>query len=220
MSGSQADISQCNRCRKQKPGDKYPFQSCRWDKCYSALANCVRALQRARYFPSFAFRFEPNVPLCCLYSKFPWTWEFPPLTALRSVHKLVRPKGSRIAPTIHFLTTNVTIHAVRVRGGVLLVLILYKAPHSQVWVPESHSMNPPIAVLAPRLAVETGKSHPLWPLVFDFACTTADLAGASASSAAFFAITYWIISDEYFTSAMTWKARGRSLAVTSGTHFF
>ena len=116
MSGSQADISQCNRCRKQKPGDKYPFQSCRWDKCYSALANCVRALQRARYFPSFAFRFEPNVPLCCLYSKFPWTWEFPPLTALRSVHKLVRPKGSRIAPTIHFLTTNVTIHAVRVRG--------------------------------------------------------------------------------------------------------
>jgi hypothetical protein len=105
-------------------------------------------------------------------------------------------------------------------GGVLLVLILYKAPHSQVWVPESHSMNPPIAVLAPRLAVETGKSHPLWPLVFDFACTTADLAGASASSAAFFAITYWIISDEYFTSAMTWKARGRSLAVTSGTHFF
>ena len=105
-------------------------------------------------------------------------------------------------------------------GGVLLVLILYKAPHSQVWVPESHSMNSPIAVLAPRLAVETGKSHPLWPLVFDFACTTADLAGASASSAAFFAITYWIISDEYFTSAMTWKARGRSLAVTSGTHFF
>ena len=39
-----------------------------------------------------------------------------PLTALRSAHKLVRPKGSRIAPAIHFLTTNITIHAVRVRG--------------------------------------------------------------------------------------------------------
>jgi hypothetical protein len=83
-------------------------------------------------------------------------------------------------------------------------------------------MNPPIVVLGPRLAVETGKSHPLeyGPLVFDFACTITDLAEALPSSAAFFTITYWIISDKYFTSAMTWKTRGRSLAVTSGTHFF
>ena len=60
----------------------------------------------------------------------------------------------------------------------------------------------------------------LRPVAFEFACTTADLAEALPSSTAFFTITYWIISDEYFTSAMTWKTRGRSLAVTSGTHFF
>jgi hypothetical protein len=82
--------------------------------------------------------------------------------------------------------------------GVLLVLILYKAPHSQVWVPESHSMNPPIVVLGPRLALKW-KNHPLeyGPLVFDFACTITDLAEALPSSTAFFTITYWIISDEY-----------------------
>jgi hypothetical protein len=71
-----------------------------------------------------------------------------------------------------------------------------------------------------EFAKGVAESKIIRPLVFDFACTTADLAEASASSAAFFAITYWIISNEYFASAMTWKARDRSLAVTSGTHFF
>jgi len=42
--------------------------------------------------------------------------------------------------------------------------------------------------------------------VFDFARTTTNIAEASASSAAFFTVTYWIIYDEFLASAMTCKA--------------
>ena len=106
------------------------------------LGEFAKGVAESKIFPSFAFRFEPpdpsssdahtryvhakmrntcprtNVPLCCFDFLISLDMGvFPnPLTALRSAHKLVRPKGSRIAPAIHFLTTNITIHAVRVRG--------------------------------------------------------------------------------------------------------
>ena len=46
----------------------------------------------------------------------------------------------------------------------------------------------------------------MWRLMFDFARATANIAETPASSAAFFTITYLIIYDGFFASAMTCKA--------------
>ena len=57
-------------------------------------------------------------------------------------------------------------------------------------------------------------------LRFDFACTTTNIAAASASSAAFFTVADWNTYDGFFASATTCKAGSRSLAVAFRTQFF
>ena len=47
---------------------------------------------------------------------------------------------------------------------------------------------------------------PVENLRFDFACTTTNIAAASASSAAFFAVADWSTYDGFFASAATCKA--------------
>jgi len=42
----------------------------------------------------------------------------------------------------------------------------------------------------------------MWPLVFDFARATTNIAEALASSATFFTVIYWSVCDEFFGSAM------------------
>jgi hypothetical protein len=46
----------------------------------------------------------------------------------------------------------------------------------------------------------------MWWLMFDFTRTTANIAETPSSSAAFFTVTYWNISDGFFASAITRKA--------------
>jgi hypothetical protein len=61
---------------------------------------------------------------------------------------------------------------------------------------------------------------PVENLRFDFACTTTNIAAASASSAAFFTVADWSTYDGFFASATTCKAGSRSLTVAFRTQYF
>jgi hypothetical protein len=58
------------------------------------------------------------------------------------------------------------------------------------------------------------------PQIFYFACTTTNIAAASASSAAFITVTDWNSYDGFFASAMTCKAGSRSLPVAFRAQYF
>jgi hypothetical protein len=59
----------------------------------------------------------------------------------------------------------------------------------------------------------------VWGQVFDFAHTTTNIAEVSASSTAFFALTYCSVQSEFFAGTMTCRTGYRSLAVTSWAQF-
>ena len=61
---------------------------------------------------------------------------------------------------------------------------------------------------------------PLRTSRFNFARTTTNIAAASASSAAFIAVTEWNTCDGFFARATTRNAGGRSLAVALRTQCF